>query len=130
MALLTNSCFCRIISLVLRNTSFSYTHVKYLVDDFMCFCLLLLTSLVFAENNLSKGPGLSFVRGTSLDVRRWSTCAVFEDFLEELAFGKELLEEESSETNACVDIRSGLLNPPLNAIKVTLQKLNIKRPCN
>ena len=28
---------------------------------------LLLTSLVFGENYLSKAPGLSFVRGTSLD---------------------------------------------------------------
>ena len=116
---------CRIISSCTSQYQLSYMHVKYLVDEFMCFCLLLLTSLVFAENFLSKAPGLSLVRGTSLDVRRWSTCAVFEDFLEELAFGKELLEEESSETNACVDIRSGLLNPPLNAIKVTLQLSNL-----
>ena len=87
-------------------------HVKYLVDVFMCFCLLLLTSLVFAENFLSKAPGLSLVQGTSLDVRRWSTCAVFKCSLEELAFGRELLEEEASETNACVDVRSGFLNPP------------------
>ena len=92
-------------------------HVKYLVDVFMCFCLLLLTSLVFAENFLSKAPGSSLVQGTSLDVRRWSTCAVFEYSLEELAFGRELSEEEVSETNACVVVRSGLLNPPFESNK-------------
>ena len=60
---------------------------------------------------------MSFVQGTSLDGRRWSTCAVFECSLEELAFGRELLEEEASETNACVVVRSGLLNPPFESNK-------------
>ena len=43
-------------------------------------------------------------------------CSLWES-LEELAFGKELYEEEASETNACVDVRSGLLNPPFECNK-------------
>ena len=59
-----------------------------------------------------QGPRIVICSRNEFGWKRWSTCAVFEDFLEELAFGKELLEEESSETNACVVVRSGLLNPP------------------
>ena len=51
-----------------------------------------------------------------MDVRRWSTCAVFKCSLEELAFGREL-SEEASETNAYVVARSGLLNPPFESNK-------------
>ena len=115
---------CRIISSCTSQYQLSYMHVKYLVDEFMCFCLLLLTSLVFAENLLSKAPGSSLVQGTSLDVKRWSTCAVFKCSLEELAFGRELLEEEASETNAYVVARSGLLNPPFE-----LNKSHTTRHC-